>query len=60
MFAALPYYLLYAVRQFAINARRKDRTWRYVVWSALAGLINSVMLTLSVVFVLLLWRVGLW
>jgi len=59
-FAALPYYLLFKIRQAAIDARRKDRTWRYVGWSVIAGLTTSMMFVLAMVFALLLWRVGLW
>ena len=55
---ALPYLLLQRVRQAAINARRRDRSWRYLAWSALAGVLNGLMLSLATAFVmsLMLWR----
>jgi hypothetical protein len=57
---ALPYLLLQRLRQAAINARRRDRTGRYLVWSVLAGLANAVMLALGTAFVALLWSRALW
>jgi len=55
---ALPYLLLQRLRQAAINARRRDRSWRYLAWSVLAGALNGVMLALATAFVasLLVWR----
>ena len=57
MFVA-PYLVLQRLRQAAINARRRDRTWRYLAWSALAGLFNAGMLVLATAFVasLVMWR----
>jgi hypothetical protein len=57
---ALPYLLLQRLRQAAINARRRDRTARYLAWSVLAGIANALMFALATAFVLLLWTVGLW
>ena len=59
MFVA-PYLLLQRLRQAAINARRRDRTWRYLAWSALAGLLNAAMLVLAAAFVVSLVMVRLW
>src|SRR6185295_1823727 len=58
--AALPYLLLQSLRQAAINARRRDRNARYVLWSALAGLASAAMLVLAIAFAAFLWSVGLW
>jgi len=57
---ALPYLLLQRIRQAAINARRRDRTGRYLAWSVLAGITNAVMLVLGTAFVVFLWSVALW
>jgi hypothetical protein len=57
---ALPYLILQWLRQQAINARRRDRTGRYLAWSALAGVANAAMLVLATAFVWLLWSVSLW
>src|SRR5215468_3011984 len=58
--AALPYFVLQWLRGAAINARRRDRTARYVLWSALAGAANAAMLILAVAFVGFLWWLSLW
>lgn len=58
--AALPYFVLQWLRQAAINARRRDRTSRYVAWSVLAGLASAAMLSLATAFVVLLWWLSLW
>jgi hypothetical protein len=57
---ALPYLVLQRLRQAAINARRRDRTERYLVWSVLAGLASATMLVLGGAFVVLLWSLALW
>jgi hypothetical protein len=57
---ALPYLVLSWLRQAAINARRRDRTGRYLTWSVLAGVANATMLVLATAFVVLLWSVSLW
>jgi hypothetical protein len=59
-FAALPYLVLQALRQAAINARRRDRTGRYLLWSVLAGLASGAMLALAAAFASVLWLAGLW
>ena len=58
--AALPYFVLQWLRGAAINARRRDRTARYVLWSALAGVANAAMLVLAAAFVGFLWWLSLW
>jgi hypothetical protein len=60
MYNAVPYLILMRIHQAAIDARRRLRTWHYVAWSMLAGLVASVMLALSIAWVTLLWTVGLW
>jgi len=57
---ALPYLIVSWLRQAAINARRRDRSGRYLAWSALAGVASAVMLVLATAFVVLLWQVSLW
>src|SRR6185503_17401800 len=57
---ALPYVVLQWVRQKAINARRRDRTVRYLVWAALAGVANALLLALATAFVTLLLSLALW
>ena len=57
---ALPYLLLQRLRQAAINARRKNRSWHYLAWSVLAGLANAAMLVVGAAFVMVLWALALW
>jgi hypothetical protein len=58
--AVAPYLLLQSLRQSAINARRRDRTARYIAWSAVAGVLAAVMIALASAFVVFLWSVGMW
>jgi hypothetical protein len=58
--AALPYFVLQWLRGAAINARRRDRTGRYVLWSALAGAASAAMLVLAAAFIAVLWWLSLW
>jgi hypothetical protein len=54
------YFALQRLRQAAIDARRRNRTVRYLAWSAVAGAANAAMLLLAAGFVALLWSVSLW
>jgi hypothetical protein len=54
------YFALQRLRQAAINARRRNRTRRYVAWTVLAALASAAMLALSGAFVLLLWSILWW
>src|SRR5262249_51880633 len=55
--AVAPYLVLQSLRQSAINARRRDRTARYLAWSAAAGVLAAVMIALASAFVVFLWSV---
>ena len=57
---ALPYLLLGRIHRAAIDARRKDRTWRYLMWSAVAGTMAALMLSIGALFTFVLFRFGLW
>jgi len=57
---ALPYLVLIKLHQLAINARRRDRTWRYVAWSTMAALCAVLMMVLGAAFCWLMWRLGVW
>jgi len=57
---ALPYLVLQRLRQAAINARRKNRSWQYLAWSGLAGIANAAMFVLGTAFVVVLWSLALW
>jgi len=57
---ALPYLIFMRIHRAALDARRRDRTWRYFAWSVVAGttaaLLVAVTLALAATFV----RVGWW
>ncbi len=57
---ALPYLLLGRIHRAAIDARRKDRTWRYLMWSAIAGAMAALMIAIGSLFAFVLFRFGLW
>lgn len=57
---ALPFIAFARLHQAAIAARRRDRTWHYFLWSVLAGLFAGVMLAIAALFVVVLWRGGVW
>ena len=56
----LPYYALWWLHRAAIDARRRDRSWRYLLWSVLAGLLTSAMIALGASAAMLFWSIGLW
>ena len=57
---ALPWILLFRVQRWALDARRRDRTWRYLAWSALAGVIAALLIASLVAVVGVLVAVHLW
>jgi hypothetical protein len=59
MYAA-PYLLLIRLHRLALDARRKDRTWRYYVYSLLAGLLASILVMGALLAAYAMVRVGWW
>ena len=57
---ALPYLLLYRLHRAALNARRRDRTWRFLAWSVVAGLLASVLVGVLLVVATVLVVGGWW
>ena len=62
MFTAytLPYLAFARLHRYAIDARRRDRTWRYFAWSALAGTMTAAMIAFGAGFAWLFWYAGIW
>ncbi len=60
MYFALPYMLLIRAHRAALDARRRDRTWRFLAWSVVAGACASLLVAIALVLAYALWRVGLW
>ena len=40
---ALPYLLIMRLHRLALDARRRDRTWRYYAYSVAAGVLAAVL-----------------
>ena len=40
----LPYILLIRLHRLALDARRRDRTWRYYVYAVAAGLLAGILI----------------
>jgi hypothetical protein len=57
---AAPYLILFRIHRAAIDARRKSRTWHYLAWSALAGLVEGAMLAFGISIFVAFWILGLW
>lgn len=57
---ALPFLLLSRIQHAAIEARRKDRTWKYLMWSAIAGACAALMMMVGMLFASMLFAYGLW
>jgi len=55
---AVPYLVLQRVRQAAVAARRANRTWRHLAWSALAGVVHAAMLAGAATLVVVVWQLG--
>ena len=57
---ALPYLVFARLHRLAIDARRRDRTWRYFAWSTLAGVMAGAMIGFGGGLAWLFWYVGIW
>ncbi|HEX4456022.1 MAG TPA: hypothetical protein VH143_34410 [Kofleriaceae bacterium] len=57
---ALPYILLFRLQRLALDARRRDRTWHYLAWSVVAGVLAALLLVVLAGTVLVLVSVDLW
>jgi hypothetical protein len=57
---ALPYILLIRLHRLALDARRRDRTWRYYAYSAAAGLIAGLLISIAGLAAWAMFYVGHW
>ena len=60
MYFALPYFLLVRAHRAALDARRKDRTWRFFAYSVAAGLCAAVLVTIALMTSYVLVIAGMW
>ena len=59
MYAA-PYILLIRLHRAALDARRKDRTWRYYAYSLVAGVFASILVAGAMIAAFAMVRIGWW
>lgn len=59
IFAAL-YALLIRARRAALDARRRDRSWRFYAYTLLAGLVGSFLAFVALVSAYAMLRIGWW
>ncbi|HEY5926820.1 MAG TPA: hypothetical protein VIV11_34270 [Kofleriaceae bacterium] len=57
---ALPYLILIRLHRLALDARRRDRTWRYYAYSVAAGVLAGVLFSLALAAAWLMVQVKLW
>ncbi len=57
---AMLYTGLIRVRRIALDARRKDRTWRFYLYTLLAGSLATVHATVALLAAYTMWRFGWW
>jgi hypothetical protein len=57
---ALPYLLLVRIQRLALDARRRDRTWRYYAYTAAAGVLAAFLISVIATVALVLLASGWW
>jgi hypothetical protein len=57
---ALPYILVLRLHRLALDARRRDRTWRYYAYSLVAGVLAGLLASAALVAAWAMWEVGWW
>ena len=57
---ALPFMLFMRLHRYALNARRRDRTWRYLAWSAVSGVLAAMLIACLLFATSVLFAIGAW
>ncbi|NVB77336.1 MAG: hypothetical protein HOV81_02990, partial [Kofleriaceae bacterium] len=57
---AIPYILVIRLHRLALDARRRDRTWRYYGYSLAAGLLAGLLTSVALLVAWAMWQVGWW
>ena len=60
MYDFLPYLAVMRLHRYALDARRKERTWRYLGWSVVVGVTAGVLLATATFLTWFLLYVDLW
>jgi len=54
------YLLIVRLHRLALDARRHERTWRFFLFSAFAGVLAGLLIALSAIATLVLFQIGFW
>jgi hypothetical protein len=57
---ALPYLAFMRLHRLALDARRRDRSWRYYLYSAAAGVLAAILAVVALVSAWALWTTVWW
>src|SRR6185503_20470464 len=57
---ALPYILIIRLHRLALDARRRDRSWRYYLYSLFAGLLAAILTAVALFGAYVMIYLGLW
>jgi hypothetical protein len=57
---ALPYLVIIRLHRLALDARRRDRTWRYYAYSVVAGVLAAVLTSVALLAAWAMFYVGWW
>lgn len=57
---AIPYLLLLRLHRLALDARRRDRTWRYYLYSLAAALLAVGLAAFAALAAYAMWHIGWW
>src|SRR5689334_3431985 len=52
--------IVFYLQRYALNARRKSRTWHYLAWSAVSAVVTSLLVIGLVFLIYLFFYVRLW
>jgi hypothetical protein len=57
---ALPFLLIMRLHRLALDARRRDRTWRYYAYSVVAGALAALLASIALLTAYAMWEIGWW
>jgi hypothetical protein len=57
---ALPYILIIRLHRLALDARRRDRSWRYYLYSIIAGVLAGLLASIAAFAAWAMFYLGLW
>src|SRR5512143_2202010 len=57
---ALPFLVIMRLHRLALDARRRDRTWRYYAYSVVAGTLAAILAVVALLIAYAMWEIGWW